>query len=37
MLKIISLIAIAILEKPLIEMLVEAVSRSADSHRHSFL
>jgi len=37
MLKIISLMAITILKKPLIEMLVEAASRSTDSHRHSFL
>jgi hypothetical protein len=37
MLEVIPLMAITILKKPLIEMLVEAASRSTDSHRRSFL
>jgi hypothetical protein len=37
MLKIIPLMVVAVFEKPLVEVLVQALSRSAASHRHSFL
>jgi hypothetical protein len=37
MLEVIPLMVITVFEKPLIEVLVQALSRSAASHRHSFL